>query len=215
MKDCWNTIGVRGDRSCNELIEHVHCRNCPVYSAAARTVLDRETSDANLVRSTAHFAKPKVVEEPDTLSLLIVRIGPEWLAVPMAVVTEITETRPVRSLPHRTSGIVLGLVNVHGELLICVSLTRLFGLESQPCADPLQPAPPRLVVLRRDGVRVACLADEIDSIHRCRPGDIAALPSTLARSASGHSRGVVSVHGRSIGVLDDRLMLDSIQRGLA
>jgi len=33
---CWTTIGVRGDASCPELKQHVHCRNCPVYSAGAR-----------------------------------------------------------------------------------------------------------------------------------------------------------------------------------
>ena len=35
INDCWNRIGVRGDASCPELEQHVHCRNCPVYSAAA------------------------------------------------------------------------------------------------------------------------------------------------------------------------------------
>ena len=33
--DCWNKIGVRGDASCAELERHIHCRNCPTYSAAA------------------------------------------------------------------------------------------------------------------------------------------------------------------------------------
>ncbi len=35
IDDCWNRIGVRGDGSCPELKRHIHCRNCPVYSAAA------------------------------------------------------------------------------------------------------------------------------------------------------------------------------------
>ena len=29
--DCWNHIGVSGDRSCPELNTFIHCRNCPVY----------------------------------------------------------------------------------------------------------------------------------------------------------------------------------------
>ena len=37
VNDCWNRIGVRGDRSCPELKQYVHCRNCPVYSAGAAT----------------------------------------------------------------------------------------------------------------------------------------------------------------------------------
>ena len=37
--DCWNTIGVSGDRSCPELNTHIHCRSCPVFAAAARASL--------------------------------------------------------------------------------------------------------------------------------------------------------------------------------
>jgi len=33
---CWRRIGVSGDRSCPELAQHVHCRNCPVYAGAAQ-----------------------------------------------------------------------------------------------------------------------------------------------------------------------------------
>ncbi len=39
--DCWNRIGVNGDRSCPELTSFVHCRNCPVFAAAARSFFDR------------------------------------------------------------------------------------------------------------------------------------------------------------------------------
>ncbi|MCW1245836.1 chemotaxis protein CheW, partial [Pseudomonas sp. SAICEU22] len=41
IDDCWNRIGVHGDKSCPLLAEHIHCRNCSVYSAAATRLLDR------------------------------------------------------------------------------------------------------------------------------------------------------------------------------
>ncbi|HCF6871985.1 TPA: chemotaxis protein CheW, partial [Pseudomonas aeruginosa] len=41
VDDCWNRIGVHGDKSCERLAEHVHCRNCEVYAAAATYLLDR------------------------------------------------------------------------------------------------------------------------------------------------------------------------------
>ncbi|MEM7650108.1 MAG: chemotaxis protein CheW, partial [Cyanobacteria bacterium P01_A01_bin.70] len=34
--DCWNQIGVRGDRTCPTLETVIHCHNCPVYSQAGR-----------------------------------------------------------------------------------------------------------------------------------------------------------------------------------
>ena len=41
IDDCWNRIGIHGDKSCPLLAEHIHCRNCSVYSAAATRLLDR------------------------------------------------------------------------------------------------------------------------------------------------------------------------------
>ena len=32
IDDCWNRIGVHGNKSCPLLAEHVHCRNCAVYA---------------------------------------------------------------------------------------------------------------------------------------------------------------------------------------
>ena len=34
-EQCWNRIGVRGDRSCPELVQYTHCNNCPVFAAEA------------------------------------------------------------------------------------------------------------------------------------------------------------------------------------
>ena len=41
VDDCWNRIGVFGDKSCPRLERHIHCRNCEVYGAAAIALLDR------------------------------------------------------------------------------------------------------------------------------------------------------------------------------
>ncbi|MCB2511750.1 hypothetical protein KQ696_15470, partial [Listeria monocytogenes] len=41
VADCWTRIGVHGDKSCERLAEHGHCRNCEGYAAAATYLLDR------------------------------------------------------------------------------------------------------------------------------------------------------------------------------
>src|SRR5215831_8786654 len=45
---CWHRIGVSGDRSCPELSTFVHCRNCPVFAAAARAFFDRPAPEGYL-----------------------------------------------------------------------------------------------------------------------------------------------------------------------
>ena len=66
---------------------------------------------------------------------MIFRVGTEWLALPAAAIQEVSNLRPVHRVPHRTSGVLLGVVNVRGELLICVSLARVFGIESEDRAS--------------------------------------------------------------------------------
>ena len=49
---CWHRIGVSGDRSCPELSTFVHCRNCPVFAAAARVFFDRPAPEGYLAEWT-------------------------------------------------------------------------------------------------------------------------------------------------------------------
>ena len=113
---CWNSIGVRGDGSCPELERYVHCHNCPVYSQAALELLGGEAPAGYREEWTTHFATPKRAEDGDTQTIVIFRIGAEWLALPVPAVTEVANLRPIHSLPHRRSGVVLGLANIRGEL---------------------------------------------------------------------------------------------------
>ena len=56
--DCWNRIGVNGDRTCPELEEHVHCRNCPVFAGAARGFFDRRAPEGYLAEWAELLGRP-------------------------------------------------------------------------------------------------------------------------------------------------------------
>lgn len=130
VHDCWRTIGVQGNGTCAELQQFVHCRNCPVFSAAALQLLDRPLWAEYLQERTRHYAEARRPATPARLSVLVFRLGCEWLALPTVACQEIVERRFIHSLPHRRNGVVLGLVNVRGELVVCVSLARMLGLET-------------------------------------------------------------------------------------
>lgn len=85
---------------------------------------------------TEHIARPVQQEDRDTTSAVIFRIGAEWLALPTAALQEVSNLKRIHRVPHRTGGVVLGVVNVRGELLTCVSLARVFGLESERATTP-------------------------------------------------------------------------------
>jgi chemotaxis-related protein WspD len=217
IHDCWNRIGVWGDGSCKELARAVHCRNCDVYSAAAGQVLDREIDAKYLEDWAQHFRVEKQAVTRDTAAVVIFRIGAEWLALPAAVFHEVCDLRPIHSLPHRRNGTVLGLANVRGALLVCVSLHSLLGIDPAPASATAQRrlVHERLLVASRDGERLVFPVDEVHGIHRFHPTQLGEAPASVARSAATYTRAMLPWQEKSVGVLDDDLLFYSLNKSFA
>jgi chemotaxis-related protein WspD len=216
LHDCWNHIGVWGNGSCAELGTAIHCRNCPVYSGAAAGLLDREIDAGYLARSAAHYRTEKEDTVRETESAVIFRVGVEWLALPATVFQEVGELRPIHSLPHRRNGNVLGLANVRGALLVCVSLHALLGIEkTTEVKDARRLVHERLLVVSRDGERLAFPVDEIHGIHRYHPGQLGEVPATVSKSTATYASAMLPWQERAVGVLDDQLLFYSLNKSLA
>ena len=162
-------------------------------------------------------AQAKQTEELGTDSVVVFRIGAEWFALSTLVFDEIAEPRTIHSLPHRRSSTVLGLVNVRGQLIICVALGRMLGVGEEPAPRPDRDdvVHGRMAVIRHDGGRLAFLVDEVDRIHRFHPRDLRAVPATIAKSAASYTRGVLSWQDRIVGCLDDQLIFQALNRSIA
>jgi chemotaxis signal transduction protein len=206
--DCWNRIGVRGDKSCPELQLHSHCRNCPAYSATATALLDRDLASSPAAAATHHFADATPGGESKTESAVIFRVGTEWFALPTLLLDEIVSLRAIHSLPHRRNPALLGVANVRGELVICISIARLLIGESAPMSQG------RLVVVRSANGRLAFPVDEVQHAHRYSPDELKPVPATIARSGSAFTKGLLSWRERIVGCLDERPVLDALSRGL-
>jgi len=214
---CWNHIGIWGDGSCAELKQAIHCRNCPVYSSAAATLLDREVDSTYLAQAAQAVRAERQTNTRETDSVVIFRLGAEWLALPAAVFQEVCEVRAVHSLPHRRSGSVLGVTNVRGALLVCVSLHALLGIDKSTAADNAQRrlVHERLLVVARDGERIVFPVDEIHGIHRFGPDQLGDAPATVSKSAATYTRAMLPWQGRAVGVLDDQLLFYTLNKSLA
>jgi chemotaxis-related protein WspD len=215
VKDCWNLIGVRGDASCAELAVHVHCRNCPIYSSAAARLLDSEPP-ADYVRAwTQQTRQARNGAERAPVSALLFRVGAEWLALATNVLTEIASPRPIHSLPHRRGSVVLGLTNVRGALLACVSLRDLLGIAAGAAPDDKPGrAVERLLVMQRDGVRAACPVDEVHGVERFLERDLGAVPATVAGAESRLTRSILTWQRRTVGLLDEQTLFKAVERSL-
>ena len=213
-RSCWSQIGVQGDASCPELPRVIHCRNCPVYCKAGVALLDRPLLPEYRRAWTEHFARDKKLASPARHSALLFRINAEWLALPTPAFQEVAEHRPVHSLPHRRQGIVLGLVNVRGELLICVSLGHLLGLARSPLRESARTAYHRLLVAKWDSYRFVFPADEVRGILRFQTTELQEPPATLTKSRLSYTQGILCWQGRTVGLLDAELLFSSLNRSL-
>lgn len=215
--DCWNRIGVRGDSSCERLADYVRCLNCPVFETAAAHLLDRPIPRVDL--SQHDVGEPTPVQQGvagTSESFLVFRIGNEWLALPTPIFKRIVQTRPVHTLPHRQHRAVLGVVNVQGELLVCLSLAHLLGFEpdAQARDERARHDMPRLLVVSREEEHAVFPVDQVDGVHRLASASFCAPPATLSQAAAAHTRAVAPWRGMSVGLLDADALFDTLNRSL-
>lgn len=216
MADCWQHIGVWGNGSCGELKTHLHCRNCPTYAAAALRLLDARPPAGYRREWTAHLAEKAAVIAAGT-PMLVFRIGDEWLALGIGAMEEVGEARPIHTLPHRREGVLLGVVNVRGELLACVSVGRLLGIEKGVGTGSALPGKTagRMLVVSHGGGRYAFPVTEVRGVqHLVLPAEPPApAPDDQVIGTAGRSR--VEWRGRSVGCLDEGKLFAALNRSLA
>jgi len=212
IDDCWNRIGIHGDRSCPLLEEHIHCRNCPVYSAAATRLLDRYA----LTRNDQDYVLAAQAQiEVSTRSILVFRLGEEWLGLPTRCLVEIAPLQTIHSLPHQRSRALLGVANVRGALVACLSLVELLGLDATAAVAASSRIMPRMLIVAAQGGPVVVPVDEVHGIHAI---DEQLLDSASVSGTHANARftlGVLQWKDYSLRLLDEEQLLSAINRSLS
>jgi chemotaxis-related protein WspD len=175
------------------------------------SLLDREIPAEYLEERTSHVAaeKEKPVET-GAKSVVIFRIATEWWALPTAVFQGVEDYSPIHTLPHHRSGILNGLVNIRGELLLSISLAALLQLEKETVTSRS-----RLLICDRKGSRLVFPVNEVRGVHRYHPKDLRDVPLTLAKAgAAAYIVGVLPWEGKTVGCMDDELLFYAVDKGL-
>ncbi|MGC1329137.1 chemotaxis protein CheW [Pseudomonas sp.] len=210
IDDCWNRIGIHGDKSCPLLADHIHCRNCQVYAAAAVRLLDRYS----LVRETVRGETIEALGQVASRSLVVFRLAEEWLALATRCLVEIAPVQSVHSLPHQRSRALQGVANVRGALVPCLSLAELLGVDVS--VNPVTSARimPRMLILAAAGGSVVVPVDEVDGIHRIELAQLENASPAVGQAGNRFTHAVLPFKGRSVRVLDETQLLDAVARSL-
>ena len=209
IDDCWNRIGVHGDKSCPLLIEHIHCRNCSVYAAAATRLLDRYSLEREVMLGDYQVDEGKLASR----SMLLFRLGEEWLALATRCLVEVAPLQPVHSLPHQRSRALKGVANVRGALVACLSLEELLGIQPANVAQAGR-IMPRMLIIAAQGGSVVVPVDEVDGIHRIEERSLQTASTATSQAGARFTQCVLSFKSRSVRVLDEAPLLVAMTRSL-
>jgi chemotaxis-related protein WspD len=218
MNNCYHLIGIAGDRTCPELANFIHCRNCPVYSNIGRQLLERPIS-ANYRHEWSElfsekWGKSDTLTTTETLTVVIFRLQREWLALSVGVFRETISPKSIHTLPHRSNQILRGLVNIRGELQLCFSLTHLLNLATADTpVTALSPVVyPRMVVVEKAGSVWVFPVDELYGVQRFYPHELRDTPNSLTATNYSFTRGFFYWQGNSLGYLDEELLFTTLDK---
>ncbi|HEY9704617.1 MAG TPA: chemotaxis protein CheW, partial [Allocoleopsis sp.] len=143
------------------------------------------------------------------ISVVIFRIGREWFALKSQFFKEITHILPIRAIPNRSNQILLGLVNIRGELNLCISLKELLGLQMSEKEDNFQQNEiiyQRMVVLEKEGNNWVFSVDQIYGVYRFSPDELEKVPDSLSKSGNNYTKGMIKWSDQNVNYLDDELL---------
>jgi chemotaxis-related protein WspD len=211
---CWNRIGIQGDKSCPHLARHVHCRNCSVFSQAARARLDAPAEPEYLDQLTQRYAQAQAATAAGDRSLVVFRIGREWLGLNPRAVAEVIGPRPIHRIPHRAARILRGLINWRGDLTLCLDLGAILNLEEG--AEPQGGANQRkcLIMTTPEGA-VATEIDEVAGVSRFSAKLGLAPPATSAKAQNSFVTILFNWRDRQVSGLNESRLFAFINRHLA
>ncbi len=218
-RPCWNAIGVWAPESpsCPKLKEHVHCSNCEVFVAKGRELFEREPSSEYLKEWAKLLAEPRLDGSGGGESILVFRLEEEWLAFPTSAFKFVADVSRIHSIPHKSDALLLGLANAGDALRLCFSLKALLGIEQGPAPAVKEGSPmkaPRHLALERGGHAWLFQADEVLGVFNYDSKSVRNTPSTVSKANPSFVRKVLLLDGRSVGLLDDELVVFALNRSL-
>ncbi|MEI7634700.1 MAG: chemotaxis protein CheW [bacterium] len=162
------------------------------------------------------MAQPEQTDSKERQSLFIFSLNTEWFGLPAGIVEEVVDDRMPHSLPHRRDTIVKGIVNIRGQLVVCVSLSEMLGSAAAARVMPdAGISASRLLVIRREHFRVAFAVTVAHGVEPYDTASLLAVPSTLAAASRKFTRGMLDWNGHAVGCLNEDLLFHALERGLS
>lgn len=216
--NCWNSVGVWGREKprCPVLDTVIHCRNCDKYISAGRKALERPIAD-DYSYSSLQYAEEKSLQKPaDSTSVMILRLGDEWFALPSSRCQLISEARPIHSVPHQKHNLIKGVVNLSGEIQLCFSIGALLGVKEsvEDHSGNHRGLYDSLVVMVEDAKRYVFPVTEFRGLHEYSKNELQSVPATIKSDTASFLTGVICLDNLNVGCIDSELLFSSLDKAI-
>ena len=213
---CWKTIGVwsKSSHRCERLKEVDHCRNCQTYKESGRDLLERDLPETYVKDWTKVLAVKKEEEILGTISIVICKIEKELIAFPTSLFEEVMDTAHIHTIPHRNNPALIGIINIHGEAQLCVSLGELLGMKDTRISDikAIKSHKKLMMVMSHEERKWVFPVDSIIGVFRIHPHEYSNVPSTVKKSKTTFTKEVFEFNGDPIAFLDHELLFYNLSR---
>ena len=141
----------------------------------------------------------------------VFRVGAEWFALdPRALSLTLPEIRP-RQLPHRAGGVVEGLINADGRIVVCIRMSHLWDILSSPTPTTQNR---RILVLNIDGWAFALRAEDVLGIEEFAEDAIDPLSPSAPEALRRCAQGTMFHKGRAVSLLQAGPFAEEVRKKL-
>lgn len=214
--NCWNSVGVWGREKprCPVLDSVIHCQNCEKYIAAGRKALQRNFENRSAEELFEYAEVRRETDQADSESIMVLRLGDEWFALPSKLCMLVSKNKPMHSIPHQKHHYIKGIVNISGEVHLCFSLGALLGVKEgkEEHVGTHRGLYNCLIVILFKGKRYVFPVSEFRGLFHYNKADLMNIPATLDTKTAEYLTGVIRCDNLNISCVDASLLFSALER---
>jgi len=176
------------------------------------------TPDQDYIREwTGIVQNEKKAKKSDKdYSLLLFRIHNEWFGLSTSIFNQVCERKAIHSIPFRKNPLILGLVNIGGQIRVCVAMDKVLSITGKGNKEDSLSSViyDRMIVIESQENVWVFPVDEVCGIFQFDRDKMENVPVNVAKSSANFLRGIFSWKGKSIGFLDEKLLCYSLKTSI-